>query len=166
MGLDWRNVLKLFLRKVLEYPLLDLAENSTLVACLKSSVCVHILWNLNSWDFIRPANVCLGWKLCLCKSACVSVALLYFFSYNFWKILVIWNMEVDLSEHCGKLWAGSFVLPRARFYPHSQCTALLQFGGALRVWKIHFRHPLRIIMEIDWNLAAIPHFNLLDFPVE
>ena len=60
MGFDWRKVLKQDLRKILDYPLVHKEENSTLLASLKSSFCVHILWNLNNCDLISPANVCLG----------------------------------------------------------------------------------------------------------
>ncbi|RVE61121.1 hypothetical protein OJAV_G00167530 [Oryzias javanicus] len=56
MGLGCRKVLKTPLRKVRVYPLLDRAEKSVTVACLKSSLCVQILWNLSSWDFTRPAK--------------------------------------------------------------------------------------------------------------
>ncbi|RVE72055.1 hypothetical protein OJAV_G00057850 [Oryzias javanicus] len=51
-----RKVLKTPLRKVRVYPLLDRAEKSVTVTCLKSSLCVQILWNLSSWDFTRPAK--------------------------------------------------------------------------------------------------------------
>lgn len=58
-----RKDLSDFLRKDLEYPHVDKAENKILVANLKSSCLVQILWNLKSCDFNRPVYVCLGWKL-------------------------------------------------------------------------------------------------------
>ncbi|MCX8916005.1 hypothetical protein NOL65_26320, partial [Vibrio parahaemolyticus] len=52
---SWKT-LKQALRKVLEYPLLVKVVKSTLVASLKSSCPVQILWNLSNCDLMRPAK--------------------------------------------------------------------------------------------------------------
>lgn len=65
---SWKT-LKQALRKVLEYPLLVKVVKSTLVASLKSSCPVQILWNLSNCDLMRPAKVYFGWKLLLWSRA-------------------------------------------------------------------------------------------------
>lgn len=75
MGLICNMDLKHFLKEKRQYPLVDNVENRILVAFLKSVCWVQILWNLNNWDVISPANVCFGWKLVLNKRTCVSVCL-------------------------------------------------------------------------------------------
>lgn len=96
-GLVCRKELKHFLKKDQQYPLLERAENRILTAAPKSVCCVQILWNLNSWDLIIPANVCLGWKLVLNSRACVSVGLKKTFNIQFVVIEEIWALE------CGRI---------------------------------------------------------------
>ena len=70
-----KKIFRICLRKDLEYPLGFNALKRVLVASSKSVFCVQILLNLSNCDLIRPLKVCLGWRLFLCKSACVSVSL-------------------------------------------------------------------------------------------
>lgn len=66
---------KTFLKKDLLYPLDLRALKRVCVISLKSCSRVQIRQNLRSYDLTRLKYVCSGWKLFLCRRACVSVSL-------------------------------------------------------------------------------------------
>ena len=81
-----------------EYPLRARASNRILTASQKSAVLEHMRSKRRSCGLRSPANVCLGWKLLACKSACVSVGLKKTFTSNMRDVMNCGPLNVVVSR--------------------------------------------------------------------